>query len=231
LPRSKSRVRIPFPAPSFARPTRERASGGEPPSNEGCPRRAQRGGGHHRPRELAHTERSSDRRRRQVVRQRSAKPPSPVQIRAAPPNSSSNSIVCPTAAQAEACNWTTVDYKSAARAASPYGKSPITNDLIVRRLERVEVRRTSTLQVRALRFDPPRAGTAGETKFALTSDDRKYDGIRCGRRGIDNVQAWDEVAPFKIASVIAAVYFVVRGLDNLKKGLEEKRLARRNSMG
>ncbi|MCU1383918.1 MAG: hypothetical protein JWL71_2615, partial [Acidobacteria bacterium] len=32
----------------------------------------------------------------------------------------------------------------------------------------------------------------------------------------------DEIALFEIASVIAAVYFVVRGLDNLKKGLEEK---------
>jgi hypothetical protein len=48
----------------------------------------------------------------------------------------SNSIVCATAAQANAFNWTTVDHKSAARAANPYGKSLIAIDLIVRRLER-----------------------------------------------------------------------------------------------
>jgi outer membrane protein TolC len=36
-------------------------------------------------------------------------------------------MVCAAAAQTNACNWTTVDYKSAARAASPYGKSLIEN--------------------------------------------------------------------------------------------------------
>jgi hypothetical protein len=33
----------------------------------------------------------------------------------------------------------------------------------------------------------------------------------------------DEIAVFEVASVIAAVYFVVRGLDNLKKGWEDKK--------
>jgi hypothetical protein len=42
---------------------------------------------------------------------RSAKPPSPVQIRAAPPKVSSNSMVCAPAAQTAAGDWTTVDYK------------------------------------------------------------------------------------------------------------------------
>src|SRR4029453_830559 len=49
---------------------------------------------------------------------------------------SSNSIVCAAARQANAFNWTTVDYKSAGCCASSYGKPLIRNDLIVRVLEK-----------------------------------------------------------------------------------------------
>ena len=53
-----------------------------------------------------------DRRRSQVVRQRSAKPPSPVQIRAAPPNFQCKfKWIVRQQHKAPISNWTTVDYK------------------------------------------------------------------------------------------------------------------------